>query len=194
MLNGKAKALLKKIKINRKLEGIKSRAFHHSHEWGRKGSAPTKIILHGRIVSFTDVFSGFEGVSIVKRTFGKHVNVNVLFAKLKVGVFDGPGYVWVDEERDRLMISKKYLENGMLVSLYLDVIHELIHFKQHIDGKDLWDERYDYVDRPTEVEAYRISVKEAKRLGMNKKEIARYLYMKWLTKEQFKRLLKNSNA
>ncbi len=191
-MNGKAESLLKGIKINRKLKGIKSRAFHHSHEWLQKDSAPIKITLHGRLANFTDVFSGFKGVPIVKRNFGKHIDK--LFAKLKVGVFDGPGYVWVDEEKNRLMISKRYLERAVLVCLYLDVIHELIHFRQHMDGRDLWDERYDYVDRPTEMEAYRVSVKEAKRLGMNKKEIARYLYMKWLTKEQFRRLLKNAKA
>lgn len=187
MLNGKAKAILATIRINRKLKGIKSRPFRKKQEWWR-GSERTTIHIYGKLVNFTDVFTNFEDIPAVRRVFGK--DTDKVFSKLKVGIYDNMGYAWVDEGRNRLMISKRYLEKGRLVYLYLDVVHELVHFKQHMNGKNLWDMRYDYVDRPTEIEAYRACCAEAKRLGMNRREIASYLYMNWLSKEQFNRLLK----
>jgi len=40
---------------------------------------------------------------------------------------------------------------------------------------DLFDRKYSYVDRPTEVEAYKYTVEEARNLGMKKEEILDYL-------------------
>jgi predicted SprT family Zn-dependent metalloprotease len=177
------------IKINRRLKGVKTRPFSNTYDWRPRSS---KMQVRGRVANFTDVFAGFETVPSVKRAFGKRTAR--ILAKLKVGVYDGTGYAWVDEGRNRIMINKKYLERGRQIYLYLDIVHELMHFRQHMEGADLWDEKYQYVDRPTEIEAYRASVAEAKRLGMSKKEIASYLYMSWLTNEQFKRLLKNAKA
>jgi hypothetical protein len=44
-----------------------------------------------------------------------------------------------------------------------------------MEGRDLFDPLYDYVDRPTEIEAYRYAVLEAKRIGLNAAEIRVYL-------------------
>ena len=69
------------------------------------------------------------------------------------------------------MISKGYLNNGDKTDIYLDLIHELCHVKQFMEGKELFDPRYDYVDRPTEIEAYRYAVKEARRIGLSDERI-----------------------
>jgi hypothetical protein len=60
-----------------------------------------------------------------------------------------------------------------------------------MDGKELFDERYDYVDRPTEVDAYRYTVQEAKRIGLTDDQILCYLQTEWLNDEQLQRLIKN---
>ncbi|MGQ9515369.1 MAG: hypothetical protein ACUVTL_10060 [Thermoproteota archaeon] len=56
--------------------------------------------------------------------------------------------------------------------LYLDIIHELTHVKQFMDGKKLFDWRHKYVEMPTEVEAFRNAVEGARRLGWMTKESA----------------------
>jgi hypothetical protein len=68
------------------------------------------------------------------------------------------------------------------------VIHELVHIKQFMDGKELFDENYTYVERPTEIEAYRYAVKEAKRLGMDDTKILEYLKTEWMSDEDLKQL------
>jgi len=101
------------------------------------------------------------------------------------------GYMGVDDNDGHLIVNKSYLSSGDKTDIYLDVVHELCHVKQHLDGKELFNPRYDYVDRPTEVEAYRYAVKEAKRLGLSDERILRYLQTEWMSDEDLKRLVKN---
>ncbi len=58
-----------------------------------------------------------------------------------------------------------------------------------MDGMDLYDERYSYVDRPTEIDAYRVVVEEARKLGMKEDEILDYLRVDWITEEELRRLV-----
>jgi hypothetical protein len=51
--------------------------------------------------------------------------------------------------------------------------------------------RFEYVDRPTELEAYRHTVKEARRLGMSDEEIAEYLKVTWLDTAEVSRLARH---
>ena len=79
--------------------------------------------------------------------------------------------MYVDGADGHLVISKGYLNTGNKTDIYLDLIHELCHVKQFMDGKELFDPRYEYVDRPTEIEAYRYSVQEARRIGLPEERI-----------------------
>jgi hypothetical protein len=74
--------------------------------------------------------------------------------------------------------------------LYLDIIHELVHVKQYRQGRDLFDSKFSYVDRPTELEAYKITLDEARKIGMTEEEIEDYLYVEWITKKEHKKLAK----
>jgi hypothetical protein len=74
------------------------------------------------------------------------------------------------------------------VDIYLDVIHELVHVKQFLDGKKLRDNNFAYVDRPTEIEAHRKAVEEAKRIGMDDKHILEYLRTERMSDEELNRL------
>lgn len=130
---------------------------------------------------FTDYFRGFEKVGAVRSIF-KERTKEVLRA-LKVEFMSRRGYMGVSDEDGHLMVSAPYLRNGSLVDIYLDVIHELVHVRQFQEGRKLFDEDFDYVERPTEVEAYGIAVGEARRLGLSDREIIEYLRTEWMNDE-----------
>jgi hypothetical protein len=44
--------------------------------------------------------------------------------------------MYVDSFNAHLVVSARYLNNGDKVDIYLDVIHELCHVRQLIEGKD----------------------------------------------------------
>jgi len=97
----------------------------------------------------------------------------------------------VDDNDGHLRVNGRYLNSGDKTEIYLDVVHELCHVKQHLEGKELFSPRYDYVDRPTEVDAYRYTVKEAKRLGLSDERILSYLQTEWMSDSDLERLVKN---
>ena len=82
------------------------------------------------------------------------------------------------------------MNNGDKIDIYLDLVHELVHVRQFLEGKELFNNRYDYIDRPTEIEAYRYAVEEAKSLGLSNERICRYLKTEWMSNEELKRLAK----
>ena len=100
------------------------------------------------------------------------------------------GYMGVNALNGHLMVNSKYLNKGDKIDVYLDIIHELVHVKQYKEGKELFDGRYSYTERPTEVEAYRYTVQEARRLGLSDKRICQYLRTEWMSDAAFKHLAK----
>jgi hypothetical protein len=140
--------------------------------------------------SFLDYFKGFEAVSAVREIFGDQTG-NVL-SELQVEFFGTRfGYMGVSDEDGHVFVSANYLKQGDARSIYLDVVHELVHVRQFREGKALFDETYEYVDRPTELEAYKHTVKEARRLGMSDDEIFDYLKVTWLNDQEVRRLAEN---
>ena len=132
-----------------------------------------------------EYFKGFEKVPAVQGIFGE--KTEEVLHNLKVE-FIWFGYMGVDDNDGHLMVNGRYLNNGDKEDIYLDVIHELCHVKQHMDGRELFDPNYDYVDRPTEIEAYAYAVKEARRLGWTDERICEYLKTEWMSDEDLKRL------
>ncbi len=139
-------------------------------------------------VNFTDYFRGFEKNRAVQGIFGE--KTQKILKNLKVD-FIWFGYMGVNDSDGHLMVNKRYLSTGRKQDIYLDVIHELCHVKQHLDGRELFDPRYDYVDRPTEIDAYRYAAQEAKRIGMNTEEIRVYLKTEMMSTQTLERLIKN---
>src|SRR5437899_6441292 len=137
---------------------------------------------------FPELFQGFEKVAAVKRIFGARTNqtlksVRILFSTKK-------GYLHVDNDTGDIIISSPDLKTTADRVFYLELIHDLDHVKQFKQGKDLFDKKYSYVDRPTEIEAYSVAVEEARRIGMTEREIIDYLKVEWVSDEDFKRLLR----
>jgi hypothetical protein len=89
-----------------------------------------------------------------------------------------------------MIVNPRYLNNGDKIDIHLDVVHELVHVKQHMQGKELFDTHYGYVDRPTEIEAYSHAVAEARRLGLSDERICEYLKTEWMSTEDLRRLAK----
>jgi hypothetical protein len=135
-----------------------------------------------------EVFQGFENVRAVRSIFGD--KTESILSKIVLVVQPRKGYLYVDPAARNIVISSPYLESGDEKHIYLDVIHELVHIRQLMEGKELFDKNYSYVDRPTEIEAYAKAVKEAKRIGMTRQEIFDYLRVEWITEEEFKRLVR----
>lgn len=111
-----------------------------------------------------------------------------------VHVREGRGYAFVDVETPCIVLSEWYYRQGAELDLYLDLLHELTHLRQLDEGFDLWDDRFEYVDRPTEVEGYAIAVEEGRRLGMGEEDIVRHLSNPWMTPDDVRRLLGHVDA
>jgi len=146
----------------------------------------TRLMQISPTRKFTDYFKGFESVKAIRGIFGE--DTDKVLSRLKVE-FMGFGYMGVDSSTGHLLVNARYLKNGDRVDIYLDTVHELCHVKQWLEGKELFDNKYSYVDRPTEIEAYRYTVEEAKRLGLSSQRIIEYLRTEWLSDSDLKRLL-----
>ncbi|MDA4119690.1 MAG: hypothetical protein OK436_03790 [Thaumarchaeota archaeon] len=125
----------------------------------------------------TEVFAGLEASSALAKVFGSKSQMTKIVKHLKLRVEPHDSGLWLDRDTGTICIGSKHLTSAKSNFLYLDVIHVLVHVRQFLEGKELYDQAFEYVDRPTELEAYRTTVAEARRLGMDEDEILKYLRM-----------------
>ncbi len=111
-----------------------------------------------------------------------------LLESARVLIQPGEGYAFVDVEWPAIVLFESYYRRGSALDLYLDLLHELTHIRQLQEGHDLWDERFEYVDRITEIEGYAVAVEEGRRLGMTDEHVIRHLSNPWMTPEDVRRL------
>jgi len=149
------------------------------------------IHLVAKTRTFMEYFKGFEKNSAVRGIFGEETEQVLRNLKVEFIWF---GYMGVDDTDGHLMVNERYLNSGDKADIYLDIVHELCHVKQHMEGRELFDPRYDYVDRPTEIEAYRYAVVEAKRIGLSSERIREYLKTEWMSDEDLDRLIRNMDV
>jgi hypothetical protein len=148
--------------------------------------------VRGSTHQFSDYFRDLEKVETVREIFGEKTKEVLLNLKVEFTWFGG--YMWVNSADGHIMMSSRYLNNGDKVDIYLDLIHELVHVKQFMEGKQLFDIHYSYTERPTEIEAYRHAVKEARNIGLSEKRICLYLKTEWMSDQDLKRLAKALNV
>ena len=139
--------------------------------------------------NLSEVFTDIRNYDILPAIFADAEEINEVMAKTKVYVVEGPFEMFVDNDDGSISIGMRHLRRSSDEILYLDIIHELCHVKQHLRGRDLYDRHNAYVDRETEIEAYQVSVQEARRIGLNDKDICDYLRVSWITPEEHKRLV-----
>jgi hypothetical protein len=137
-----------------------------------------------------EVFSGLEEAESLYAYIGNPTQLKRIMDETDVTLTQDTSYMYVNDGDGSLVVGLGYLQTADAHYLYLDIIHELAHVKQYLDGRELFDENYGYVDRPTEIEAYQCTVKEARKLGMADDAIAEYLYVEWITRKEHARLLK----
>lgn len=138
---------------------------------------------------FGDYFKGFERLACVRELFGEKTEEVLRGLKVEFNSFRW-GYMGVSPSGGHLLVSAHYLKNGDPTDIYLDLVHELVHVRQHMEGKELFAEGYAYVDRPTEIEAYAHTVKEGRRIGLSDETLFEYLKTEWMTDEEHLRLAK----
>ena len=136
------------------------------------------------------IFHGLEDSHVVQSLFGGKNSATEILRDARVRLDDSAEYMYVDDTNGTIVVSPKYLQSAGLNLLYLDIVHELVHVKQYKQGRELFDSKYSYVDRPTELEAYRITLDEARRIGMTEDQIEDYLYVEWISKKEHKKLAK----
>lgn len=122
-----------------------------------------------------DVFSGLETSSALIKVFGSEGEMAKTLGHLKLRVEPFDSGLWLDRDTGTICIGYKHLSTAKSDFIYLDVVHVLVHVKQFLEGRELYDQAFEYVERPTELEAYRCTVAEARRVGLNEDEILRYL-------------------
>jgi hypothetical protein len=143
--------------------------------------APTKLY------PFTRFFRGFDRLAAVRELFG--VQTSEVFRNLKVEFFSARfGYMGTSDVDGHLIISNRYLKTGDFRDVYLDVVHELCHVNQFRHHKPLFYPKLSYVDAPSEIEAYRFTVQEGRRIGMTDRELFDYLKVQWISPAEHRRL------
>jgi hypothetical protein len=136
----------------------------------------------------TEVFADIRACGILSAIFADAEEIDRVIADTKVFVVDRTHEMFVDNDDASITIGLTHLRCTSDEFLYLDIIHELCHVKQHLQGRNLYDRSKAYVDRETEIEAYQVTVQEARRIGLNDDAIANYLRVPWITPEEHKRL------
>jgi hypothetical protein len=165
-------------------------------EMGRERGKATRMkdrfCIHRRLepgqYRLMDVFADIRTYGILLAIFADAEEIDRVMANTKVFVVDQPYEMFVNNDDASITIGLTHLRQASDEFLYLDIIHELCHVKQHLQGKNLYDRSMAYVDRETEIEAYRVTVQEARRIGLNDDAIANYLHVSWITPEEHKRL------
>jgi hypothetical protein len=135
-----------------------------------------------------EIFADIGSCDVLKTIFADDREVEGVIANTKVFVADHAHEMFVDNGDGSITIGLMHLRHASNEILYLDIIHELCHVKQHLQGRNLYDKSRAYVDRETEIEAYQVTVEEARRIGLNNEAISNYLRVTWITPDEHKRL------
>ncbi|MDV3244379.1 MAG: hypothetical protein LYZ66_04295 [Nitrososphaerales archaeon] len=142
-----------------------------------------------KLYPLTRFFKGLDEVQALRDIFGD--KTEHVLGGMKVEFYSARwGYMGINDRDGHILISGHHMRHSPLRTLYLDILHELYHIKQHMDGRKLFLDEFDYFDSPIEIEAYEFTIKEAKRIGMTHKEIVDYLEVPWADKKQLAKFIK----
>jgi hypothetical protein len=101
------------------------------------------------------------------------------------------GWEPVTSASDCIVIGRRHLAHSPAFTVYLDLLHELYHVFQRRAGRELWDISNGYAGSPTEIEAYRFALEEARRRGATDAYLRQYLKVDWIDAKEHARLMKN---
>ncbi len=135
-----------------------------------------------------DVFEGLEDSLTLTKVYPDAAQRLAVVRDTPLVISTEDMYGYVDDDSGTIHFGHKHLTESDANTVFLDILHELVHVKQLKDGANLYDKRYAYVDRPTEIEAYALIVEEARKMGMAEDKIAEYLFVEWASPEDHLRL------
>jgi hypothetical protein len=142
-----------------------------------------------RLYPFTRFFRGFETVPTVRELFGT-ATAGVL-RKLRVEFFSARfGYMGTSDVDGHLLVSSHHLHDSDFKTVYLDIVHELCHVRQFRAKRPLFYPKLSYVDAPSEIEAYKLTIQEGQRIGMSRKALIDYLKVEWISAAEHRRLVR----
>jgi hypothetical protein len=146
-----------------------------------------------RLLPFARFFRGFERNPAVRELFGDETPE--VLRDLKVEFFSSRfGYMGTSDVDGHLLISTHHLKESDFRTVYLDVVHELAHVRQFRRGERLFYPKLSYVDAPSEIEAYRFTVREGRRIGMTDPELLEYLTIEWISPVELRRLARHTGV
>ena len=140
---------------------------------------------------YRHILPRLEESRIVDRIATAAMPIASIMDAARVRITEGEDFCFVDVDEPAVILFENYYHNGNPLDLYLDLVHELTHLRQHAEGKDLWNHELHYVDRPTEIEGFAVAVEEGIRLGMTEEQVIRHLSNPWLSPEEVARLRRN---
>ena len=153
------------------------------------------------------VFPGLDRLSTATRIERDPAERARLFAETAVEVVDQDMWMyvapWVEPAfarrrgwtpvvtpgKDCIVVGQNHLKESPEMILFLDIYHELCHILQRRAGANLWEPGVSYVERKTEVEAYRFVVQEARALGVADDYLRDYLKVEWISAKEHEQLL-----
>lgn len=91
--------------------------------------------------------------------------------------------------QDCIVVGMEHLRESPAFTLFMDIFHELRHVLQRRAGAQLFDGGVSYVRRPTEIDAYRFVVDEAREMGVSEEFLRDYLRVDWINDDEFLELL-----
>jgi hypothetical protein len=144
--------------------------------------------------SLEEVFPDVRSYGILYTIFAGKKETDQVITHTRVFIVDHSYEMFVDNKDGSITIGLEHLRTSPDDILYLDIIHELCHVQQCRQGRNLYDRSKAYVDRDTEIEAYLVTVQEARRIGLNDEAIADYLRVSWLTPQEHQRLARSLNV
>lgn len=95
----------------------------------------------------------------------------------------------VTPDQDCIVVGLEHLRESPAFTLFMDIFHELRHVLQRRGGAQLFDGGVSYVRRPTEIDAYRFVVDEARTMGVSDEFLRDYLRVDWIDDDEFLELL-----
>ena len=138
--------------------------------------------------SLPQIVLGIGNSPAVRKMFPREDELKMVLRRTKVSIVEGKGYMRVDPD-GIILVAQEHLRLSDERVVYLDFVHELVHIKQAMEGRTLYDRSIRYVDKETEIEAYRAAIDEGRRIGMSEEELRDYLEVPWITEDEFQRLV-----
>ncbi|HTW56444.1 MAG TPA: hypothetical protein VMG36_08415 [Thermoplasmata archaeon] len=147
-------------------------------------------------------FVGYPAGPAVRRAVARATDVQVIPGPtwMYVAPHEVPSFAkdvgWspFTSRTDCIVVGRRHLARSAAITVYLDILHELYHIFQRRAGRELWDIERGYADSPTEIEAYRFAIAEARRLGASEAYLREYLRVEWINAREYARLVRNAGV